>query len=201
MRMLFPLGLLLAMAPATAAETAARPWEVFEVELTAAAGTTALPENSPPEARVVFRSGSNAIAVAAFWDGGRTWRARFAPPAAGEWRYRSESADPSLDGKSGAFRCQAWSEEEKRANPARRGFVLPRPAALLRVRRWHPVPVDRRHVVELDQAGHSVQQFPEAGRRPRSQGLHGRPGFLFAQADCLTEPRLPTSSRSAEWKP
>ena len=127
MRMLVPLSLLAALAPVTRAATAVRPWDVFEVELTAAADTTALPENSPPVARVIFRNGSAAITVAAFWDGGQTWRARFAPPAAGEWSYRTESADPGLNGRTGGFRCEAWSEDEKRANPARRGFVRAAP--------------------------------------------------------------------------
>jgi hypothetical protein len=119
-----PLVAALALSQAARpAETAVRPWDVFEVELTASAETVALPENSPPVARVVFRNGSNAVTVAAFWDGGRKWRARFAPPSPGEWQYRSESADSGMGGRTGRFLCEAWSDEEKRANPTRHGFV------------------------------------------------------------------------------
>ena len=58
-----------------------------------------------------------------FWDGGQTWRVRFAPPAPGEWSYRTASADPGLDGKTGRFRCVPWTDDEMLANPTRRGFV------------------------------------------------------------------------------
>jgi hypothetical protein len=53
-----------------------------------------------PDAQVVHRP--------AFWDGGRTWRVRFAPPRPGVWRYRSSSGDPSdrgLDGREGELVC------------------------------------------------------------------------------------------------
>ena len=124
---LIPLSLFLTLASAPAAETTVRPWEVFELEMTAAAETTVLPDE--PAARVVFETPGITLKVSAFWDGGRTWRVRFAPPSAGEWRYHAESADAGLNNLRGSFRCTAWSEEEKRANPARRGFVRSAPGA------------------------------------------------------------------------
>jgi len=110
-----------------------RPWEVYEVEMTAQRAMASpyvegLPEGGPPCVTVAFRGQSDEAqgqecVVAGFWDGGRTWRVRFAPPAPGEWSYVSHSDDPGLGGKTGRFRCAPWTEEEKRANPTRRGFV------------------------------------------------------------------------------
>lgn len=40
--------------------------------------------------------------VPLFWDGGRTWRLRFSPDLAGEWRWQVESGDAGLNAKEGA---------------------------------------------------------------------------------------------------
>ena len=53
-----------------------------------------------PDAQMVRRP--------AFWDGGRTWRVRFAPNRPGTWLYRTSSDDPSdegLDGREGDLTC------------------------------------------------------------------------------------------------
>ncbi len=44
----------------------------------------------------------------AFWDGGNTWRVRFAPGEAGDWSWRSECSDAAnagLHGVTGEFTC------------------------------------------------------------------------------------------------
>jgi hypothetical protein len=64
--------------------------------------------------------------VYGFWDGGRTFRIRFVATAPGEWRWRTGSNRPDdtgLNGGKGALRAVAWTEEEKRENPNRRGFI------------------------------------------------------------------------------
>jgi hypothetical protein len=61
--------------------------------------------------------------VPGFWDGGKVWKARFAPPASGRWSYSASSTDPALRGVSGSFQCAAWSGAEMAANPVRHGFV------------------------------------------------------------------------------
>ncbi len=60
-----------------------------------------------------------------FWDGGATFRVRVVATSAGRWRWRSGASvdDPGLVGVEGEFTAVAWSEEQKRANPNRRGFV------------------------------------------------------------------------------
>jgi len=115
------------------AQAPVRPWEVFEIEMQAQAAlpnpyVDGLPDSGSAFARVRFagvqgEARGKSHTVTAFWDGGQKWKARFAPPAAGEWSYRSESADPGLNGVTGSLRCTEWTEQAKRANPARRGFV------------------------------------------------------------------------------
>ena len=54
----------------------------------------------------VFRGPDGArFVVEGFWDGGGTWRVRFAPEAAGKWSYETSSNDRQLDGKTGSFLC------------------------------------------------------------------------------------------------
>jgi len=60
-----------------------------------------------------------------FWDGGDTFRVRVLGTAAGVWTWRSGSnqRDSGLNGKIGSFTAVAWAEEDKQANPCRRGMV------------------------------------------------------------------------------
>lgn len=122
------LWLLLAvggLVHALAAATTVRRWEIFEIEMTARAGlanayVNGLPDDGTRFARVVFTGVSGeakgkSYTVAAFWDGALKWKARFAPPAAGEWSYRSASADPGLNGVNGSMVCAAGG--------SRHGFV------------------------------------------------------------------------------
>jgi len=121
----------LCCAPALSAEV--RPWEVFELALTATAEgqvgyVEGLPDGGPCYLTVEFRGEGGAAqgqqyTVAGFWDGDRTWRVRFAPPAAGAWSYATHSADPGLDGQTGQLACADWTDEQKQANPTRRGLV------------------------------------------------------------------------------
>lgn len=57
------------------------------------------------ELNVTFTSAGGArFAVPGFWDGGKTWRVRFAPPEAGAWQYTTactNAADAGLQGQSG----------------------------------------------------------------------------------------------------
>jgi hypothetical protein len=72
-------------------------------------------ENPAQEAelRVVFTSPSGeSRLVYGFWDGGRTWRVRFAPNEVGRWIYSTSCSDISnagLHDQSGSFNCTAPS--------------------------------------------------------------------------------------------
>jgi hypothetical protein len=54
-----------------------------------------------------FTQGDQRVSVPGFWDGGDTFKVRFSPPTAGEWRYETKSGAPALDGKTGAFTATA----------------------------------------------------------------------------------------------
>ena len=84
-------------------------WDVFELEMRAKRELSSpyvesLPEGGPGLVSVTFQ-GENGEAegrqfkVTGFWDGGSRWRVRFAPPAPGDWSYRSSSSDSGLDGQ------------------------------------------------------------------------------------------------------
>jgi hypothetical protein len=115
-------------ASAQAARTVHQ-WEPFEVEMTARATFAnaymeALPEGGKPYVQVTFTgAGGMRYTVAGFWDGGQTWKARFAPPAPGQWSYSASSSDAGLNNVKGSLQCIAWTADEKAANPTRHGFV------------------------------------------------------------------------------
>ncbi|MCU0916578.1 MAG: DUF5060 domain-containing protein [Planctomycetes bacterium] len=79
-------------------------WDVFEIALTG-------PASGNPYVDVpwsaTFRQGDQSITVPGFWDGGGTYKVRFSPPARGEWRYRTHSAAPELNGRTGVFTATA----------------------------------------------------------------------------------------------
>lgn len=60
-----------------------------------------------------------------FWNGGNTFIVRVVATSAGNWTWRSGSNqnDVGLNNKEGSFDAMGWTDEEKEANPNRRGFV------------------------------------------------------------------------------
>jgi len=49
--------------------------------------------------------------VPAFWDGGDTWKVRFAPTLSGKWMYKtvcSDASDSGLNNKSGKLKCSVY---------------------------------------------------------------------------------------------
>jgi hypothetical protein len=67
--------------------------------------------------------------VYGFWNGGSDFRVRLVATAPGRWHWRSGSDpfDSGLAGKTGSFVAREWSEEEKRENPLRGGFLQSTP--------------------------------------------------------------------------
>lgn len=116
-----------------ASQQATGQWETFEFTMTAEREPAnpyveGLPDNGAPAVTVTFTGTGGAAkglsySIAGFWDGGKTWKARFAPPVPGEWAYQTASSDSGLNGVKGTLRCTAWTDDDKKANPARRGFV------------------------------------------------------------------------------
>jgi hypothetical protein len=60
-----------------------------------------------------------------FWDGDDVFRVRVMATSPGTWRWTSgcSTGDPGLLDRSGSFEATVWSEDEKAANPNRRGMV------------------------------------------------------------------------------
>ena len=90
--------------PAAPAPTVpvAGPWRQVEIELEAAR------DHPEPYTGVDVwadfeHSSGTVLRRPAFWDGGRTWRLRFAGTVPGEWTWRSSGpdGDPGLDGRTG----------------------------------------------------------------------------------------------------
>jgi hypothetical protein len=117
----------------TGADTAIKTWEVFEISLKAVNKynnpyTDCLSDETTSFFSVRFtgltgEAEGKVIIVPGFWDGEMNWRARFAPPLPGKWKYETTSADRGLNAKKGQITVTGWTEEEKKVNPLRRGLL------------------------------------------------------------------------------
>jgi YVTN family beta-propeller protein len=120
------LALALCCAALPAQQKTLRTWEVEEIELRSSR------EYPNPytdvECWVELKGPGFAKRVYGFWDGGNMFRVRVVATTAGAWAWTSGSnqpADAGLNGKSGGFTANEWTEAEKQANPNRRGFLRP----------------------------------------------------------------------------
>ncbi len=108
-----------AAGPVVYAQTT-HPWEVVEMPFEARreysnSYVDGLPNRGAHLAQATFTGTSGAargmrFTLAMFWDGGKTWKARFAPPAAGEWTWSTTSQDPGLDAATGKIQVVEWAE-------------------------------------------------------------------------------------------
>ncbi len=100
----------------------------FEVTLTAAQDCA---NPLTEEVKVEFTApGGQRREVLAFWDGGRTLKARFSPEQTGAWKYRVLTSEAGLN-RSGSFRVTAYRGNNElyrrgapRVSPDCRHFVL-----------------------------------------------------------------------------
>jgi len=77
-------------------------WSVYEMTLTAS-DHTADPYLETNLVGVFSGPNDQSVVVNGFWDGGRTFRVRFAPTVEGTWTYMTVSSDPALDGHMGSI--------------------------------------------------------------------------------------------------
>lgn len=77
----------------------------------------------PVRACFTHRETGDEITLSGFWDGNRDWMVRFAPTEVGMWSYRTSSADPGLDGRTGQIVVRAATEAEIADNPNYRGHL------------------------------------------------------------------------------
>lgn len=108
------LGLTLGVCASFAAPKPATPspipkWSRFELSLQSSVNyTNPLTEVGISAAFISPLGETNR--VDGFWDGGKTWRIRFAPDLPGQWTYLTSCTDPAntnLDKQSGEFKCVA----------------------------------------------------------------------------------------------
>ena len=94
-----------------AAEDTVERWRMHEISFTAQAAY-AYPFNDA-SLDVTFTGPDGAeMVMPGFWDGGDTWRVRFAPTEAGLWSWEttcSNEADVGLHGVAGAFTCVPYT--------------------------------------------------------------------------------------------
>ncbi|CAF0908748.1 unnamed protein product [Adineta steineri] len=51
----------------------------------------------------------NTMMMPGFWDGGQTWKIRFAPTAVGIWTYKTRATDIGLNNQTGSIMCTAYT--------------------------------------------------------------------------------------------
>ena len=115
-------------AAAVEADVIVERWRMHEISFT---GQAAYADPfGGVEVDVAFTGpGGTAMVLPAFWDGGSTWRVRFAPTEVGLWTYESicsNAADAGLHGISGTIECVPYAGA---LEIYRRGFVKTEPGA------------------------------------------------------------------------
>ncbi len=119
-------------SPTPAAVAEVPQWTTHEIQLTSAA-TYANPYTEV-DVWVHFENDvGQRLVRPAFWDGGSSWKVRFAPPDVGRtWTWRSEASvsDTGLAGKSGTLRSVAYAGDNRlirhgllRMSPGKRSVV------------------------------------------------------------------------------
>lgn len=100
-------------------------WLAAELTFTAAKAIGQLGEEEV-DVRFVHEKTGKTILMPAFWDGGTTWKVRFALPEAGMWRYTVQCAweEFGLNGVSGTVECEPYTGE---LEIYKRGFVKTEP--------------------------------------------------------------------------
>ena len=107
-------------------------WDVFEITIDSKTSIAnpylEIAQGKPPFLTARFtgtegEASGKILTVPGFWDGDRTWKIRFAPPAGGAWNYETFSSGKGLSGKKGIIKVGEWTEKEKEENPLRRGLI------------------------------------------------------------------------------
>jgi len=118
---LFALNCVPLFAAPTAA-VATETWRVSELAFTASKDyTTGGGDALFLDVVYTHSASGTTLSRPAFWDGGRTFRVRFAPTLAGEWTYRTRCAnDAALNGRTGKLSAVPYAGK---LEIYRRGFV------------------------------------------------------------------------------
>jgi len=85
-------------------------WTIAEISLTSS--RTYTNPFTDTTVNAVFVHGDRRIKRPGFWDGGATWKVRFAPPEPGQWRWKTTCSDKSNTGlhcRTGSLRCVPYT--------------------------------------------------------------------------------------------
>lgn len=109
--MLLLLGAAIAVAASAAPTTTT--WQPHEITLTSSVAYSPQDAWRTVQLNASFTDGSGAALLGVgYWDGGTSWKLRFAPPSAGEWKWHTSCSDVTnsgLHGASGSFTAAAYS--------------------------------------------------------------------------------------------
>lgn len=84
-------------------------WNVIEIPLTAT-GNYSSPYIDVDDLSATFLSPSGiSMTMPGFWDGGQTWKIRFAPNLVGIWTYQTRAKDMGLTNQTGSITCIPYS--------------------------------------------------------------------------------------------
>lgn len=118
--------IVIAIAAAASVATGAAPVHVWEKqELTFTAARDSANPYTETTVWVDLTGPTFQKRIYGFWDGERTFKVRLVVTEPGTWKWQSGSNPPDegLADKTGSFEAIAWTEQEKQANPLRRGFI------------------------------------------------------------------------------
>jgi len=112
--------------PAYAADLTVEQWRTVEIELTSTSSYS--DPFGDVEVYATFTGpDSTSIVRPAFWDGGSTWRVRFAPTKVGNWTMTTESSVPSDTGLQGVTKSIDAVAYAGDLDVYEHGFVRPSP--------------------------------------------------------------------------
>ena len=120
---------------------------------------------------VVFERNGKRWRVPTFWNGGNKWTVRFAPPAAGIYRYRVESTDKTntdLNNQAGQVAITPYSG----TNPLFGKGPLRVKRPLLRTRGRHAFLLARRYLGYRPIRSFALARVPRNRRRSKGERFH-----------------------------
>ena len=84
-------------------------WNVVEIQLNAALHYST-PYIDVEDFTATFLSPTGmSMVMPGFWDGGQTWKIRFAPTLEGIWSYQTKASDANLNKQTGFITCTPYT--------------------------------------------------------------------------------------------
>ena len=99
---------------ASAAEYRAQQWRPIEIVLTSSV-TYDNPFQDVDVTATFVGPAHTVIQRPVFWDGGRTWKVRFAPPQTGKWKMTTtatDAANKGLHGVTKTVQCDRYTDRK-----------------------------------------------------------------------------------------